>query len=84
MWDAGAVVYWFRLVRGPDGVDWVPYLADGEAGIGRQVSVTDVNRDGQPDIVVGGMKGAHVLIQQRVPVSEEEWQAAQPKPIAGS
>ena len=24
MWDAGAVVYWFRLVRGDDGVDWVP------------------------------------------------------------
>ena len=37
LWDAGAVVYWFRLVRGKDGVDWVPYQADGEAGIGRQL-----------------------------------------------
>src|SRR5207249_12015144 len=46
MWDAGAVVYWFKLVRangepgasatGPT-VDWIPYLADGEAGIGRQL-----------------------------------------------
>ncbi len=40
MWDAGAVVYWFKLVRGDDGVDWIPYKADGEAGIGRQISVT--------------------------------------------
>jgi hypothetical protein len=83
MWDAGAVVYWFRLVRGPDGVDWVPYQADGESGIGRQVSVADMNHDSWPDIIVGGMKGAHVLIQQRQEVSEAEWQAAQPK-VAGT
>src|SRR6202000_3550377 len=37
MWDAGAVVYWFRLVRGREGVDWVPFKADGESGIGRQL-----------------------------------------------
>ena len=79
MWDAGAVVYWFRLVRGKDGVDWVPYRADGEAGIGRQVGVHDVNGDGLPDIVVGGMKGAHVLVQSREKVDEKRWRAAQPK-----
>ncbi|TWT89444.1 PVC-type heme-binding CxxCH protein [Stieleria varia] len=78
MWDAGAVVYWFKLVRDADGVDWIPYKADGEAGIGRQLSVTDVNADGLPDMVVGGMKGAHVLIHQTQKVSKEEWQAAQP------
>jgi hypothetical protein len=84
MWDAGAVVYWFRLVRTAEGVDWLPYLADDQSGIGRQVSVVDVNRDSWPDIVVGGMKGAHVLIQQRPEVSNEQWQAAQPKPYTGS
>jgi hypothetical protein len=46
-------------------VDWVPYQADGEAGIGRQVRVHDVNQDGLLDIVVGGMKGAHVLHHRR-------------------
>src|SRR4029079_7666995 len=65
LWDAGAVVYWFRLVRTPAGVDWVPYQADGESGIGRQVIVHDINRDGQPDIASGGMKGAHVLLHSR-------------------
>ncbi len=63
MWDAGAVVYWFKLVRGDSGVDFIPMKADGEAGIGRQLTVADVNADGLLDIVTGGMKGAHVLRQ---------------------
>ncbi len=79
MWDAGAVVYWFRLVRGEGGVDWVPYQADGEAGIGRQLSIADINADGLPDIVVGGMKGAHVLTHQKTTVDEAVWKDAQPK-----
>tara|TARA_R110002049_G_scaffold4601_5_gene32501 strand:+ start:693918 stop:699713 length:5796 start_codon:yes stop_codon:yes gene_type:complete len=82
-WDAGAVVYWFKLVRGNDGVDWIPYKADGEAGIGRQVSIVDVNNDKQPDIVVGGMLGTHVLTHQVKPVSEKEFAAAQPKLYTG-
>ncbi len=79
MWDAGAVVYWFKLVRTNDGVDWVPYQVDGKAGIGRQVVVHDINRDGLPDIASGGMLGAHVLIQNKKSVDRMAWQAAQPK-----
>jgi hypothetical protein len=79
MWDAGAVVYWFKLVRTKEGVDWIPYKADGEAGIGRQVTIHDLNRDGLPDIVVGGMRGAHVLLHQRKVVDEPRWRQAQPK-----
>ncbi|TWT85161.1 FG-GAP repeat protein [Planctomycetes bacterium CA13] len=71
MWDAGAVVYWFKLVRGDDGVDWIPYLIDGEAGIGRQVTVKDINADGLPDVVVGGMKGSHVLTHRTKSVRVE-------------
>jgi len=80
MWDSGAVVYWFKLVRGEKGVDWVPQLVAAETGIGRQVTVTDVNGDKLPDIVVGGMKGGHVLLHQKREVTAEEWQRAQPKP----
>lgn len=79
MWDAGAVVYWFRLVRTEDGVDWIPFRADGEAGIGRQLGVHDVNGDKLPDIVVGGMKGAHVLLHRTKKVDDATWEAAQPK-----
>jgi hypothetical protein len=84
MWDAGAVVYWFKLSRTEDGVDWIPYQADDDSGIGRQVVVHDVNADGLPDILAGGMKGAHVLIQRREAVDRQAWEAAQPKPIAGA
>lgn len=79
LWDAGAVVYWFRLVRGENGVDWVPYQAAADAGIGRQVIIQDVNGDALPDILVGGMKGCSVLLQRRETVSREQWDAAQPK-----
>lgn len=78
-WNDGAVVYWFKLVRGKDGIDWLPMKADGESGIGRQLIVKDVNGDRLPDLLAGGMKGAHVLIHRVKNVSEAEWQAAQPK-----
>ncbi len=83
MWDAGAVVYWFRLTRSKDGVDWVPHKADGEAGIGRQVVVGDINGDGLNDIITGGMVGAHVLTQAKSSVSRAEWAKAQPKKYKG-
>ncbi len=80
LWDAGAVVYWFKLVRGADGVDWIPYQAAADTGIGRQVTIADVNNDGLPDIILGGMKGAHVLLHKRQKVSQDQWEKAQPKP----
>jgi hypothetical protein len=78
-WDAGAVVYWFKLVRGEDGIDWVPYKADGDSGIGRHLNVVDVNGDGLLDIVTGGIKGGNVLIHQKETVDKATWEAAQPK-----
>ncbi|MEZ6133156.1 MAG: family 16 glycoside hydrolase [Planctomycetaceae bacterium] len=83
LWDAGAVVYWFKLVRNKEGIDWIPWKADGEAGIGRQISVVDVNNDELPDLVVGGMLGSHVLIHKTQSVTKEAWLAAQPKIYEG-
>ena len=77
MWDADPVVYWFQLNRA-DGVRWIPHLAGNTSGIGRQVSVDDINQDGLPDIVVGGMKGTNVLIQSRRAVDQPTWLANQP------
>jgi hypothetical protein len=82
-WNAGAVVYWFRLVRTDKGVDWVPYQAGEDTGIGRQITIADVNGDQLPDIVVGGMKGGNVLTQERHPVSAAEWAALQPQRRTG-
>lgn len=79
-WDAGAVVYWFQLKRREDGtIDWVPHLADDSAGIGRQITIADINQDQKPDIVTGGMLGCHVLTHVAKTVSPEEYAAAQPQ-----
>lgn len=83
MWDAGAVVYWFKLSRTESGVQWIPYRADSDAGIGRQIVVTDINADGQMDIVTGGMKGTNVLRHSSAVVPDQEWAAAQPQPFVG-
>ena len=82
-WNAGAVVYWFKLTRTKSGVDWIPWQAAADTGIGRQITIADVNADKIPDIVVGGMKGGNVLIQQRHSVGQSEWAAMQPKPHSG-
>jgi len=81
MWDAGAVVYWFKLEHGSKGVNWVPFKADGESGIGRGLNVGDVTGDKLPDIVVGGMKGCNVLRHTLAKVTKDEWSAAQPKKL---
>ena len=81
-WHDGAVVYWFRLQRRADGVEFVPYRADDDSGVGRQVVVGDVNGDRLPDIVSANMKGAFVLLHRRKGVGQEEWARAQPTPYA--
>ena len=81
MWDAGAVVYWFKLDRTKEGVDWIPFKADGESGIGRQLVVGDINKDGLPDMLAGGMKGCHVLMHKSEIVTEDAWREALPRPV---
>lgn len=81
MWDAGAVVYWFKLERTKAGAEWIPHKIDDVAGIGRQVSIADVNGDKLPDVVLGGMVGVHVLTHKVKTVTKNSWDAAQPKRV---
>jgi hypothetical protein len=79
--NEAAVLYWFKLVRGPSrGVDYIPYLIDDNSGVGTQVVAGDVNGDGWSDVVVGNKKGTFVFLQQVRKASKQEWEQAQPKP----
>ena len=73
-------LYWFRLVRTAEGIDFAPHLIDDDTGIGVQVVAGDINGDSYPDVVVSNKKGTAVLLQQRKKVSEAEWRKAQPQP----
>ena len=76
---APALLYWFRLVRGPNGeVDWVPHLIDADSGVGRQIGVADVNGDGHPDFIIGNKKGTFLFLHETRKVSAEEWARNQP------
>jgi putative membrane-bound dehydrogenase-like protein len=74
-----AVLYWFGIVRGKDGVEFVPHLIDNSSGVGTQVLASDITGDGLPDIVVGNKLGTYLNIHKTRKVSEQEWEAAQPK-----
>jgi hypothetical protein len=77
--SAPAVLYWFRLVRGPGGqIDWVPYLIDDDSGVGRQIGVADVNGDSRPDLIIGNKKGTFVFVHEARKVPREEWERHQP------
>ena len=61
---APPVLYWFELERTADGVKWIPHLIDDDSGVGRQVTVGDVNADGLMDVVVGNKRGTFVFLQE--------------------
>ncbi|MFN0129901.1 MAG: FG-GAP repeat domain-containing protein [Verrucomicrobiales bacterium] len=76
-----AVLYWFELTRGPEGVDFVPHRIDANSGVGTQIVAGDINGDRHPDVVVGNKKGVYVLLQQVTAATAEQAAAARPKPL---
>ncbi|HXE81470.1 MAG TPA: PVC-type heme-binding CxxCH protein, partial [Vicinamibacterales bacterium] len=86
--NAPAVIYWFRLVRGEKGVEFVPHLIDDDSGVGTQVVAGDANGDRLPDIVVGNKKGTFLHVQQprqrtQTAVQEESQEPEPLPPFAG-
>jgi len=58
-------VYWFELKRNPDkSIQFVPHLIDDNSGVGTQVTATDLNGDGIPDVIVGNKKGTFIHMSQ--------------------
>ncbi len=63
--DQPAVLCWFELTRQADGPKWKKHLIDDNSGIGTQFEVTDVNGDGQLDIVTSNKLGTFLHEQVR-------------------
>lgn len=76
------VVYWFRCVRGLDGVEFVPYLVDDNSGVGVEVVVDDLNGDRRPDIISSSKHGLAIHIQDPALPMEaaERWKVAGGQP----
>ena len=59
-----AVLYWYRKSKSSDGrSQFVRHLVSDDVGVGRQITVADVNGDGRKDIVIGNRNGVHVFLQ---------------------
>ncbi|MGL4942552.1 MAG: FG-GAP repeat domain-containing protein [Thermoguttaceae bacterium] len=63
--NAPAILMWWETKRdNKGGVTFVPHIIDEDSGVGTQVSATDLNGDGVPDVIVGNKKGAFVFLSQ--------------------
>lgn len=78
--DPGAkqlpLLFWLKTVRQQDRVVFEPRLVDVRSGVGTQVTVTDINGDGRPDIAVGNKLGSYLFLQNPE-ATPADW-AAQP------
>ena len=61
--EGAPVLYWFKLQRSADGIQFIPYEIDNNSGIGRQFAVGDLNGDNVPDIMTANKKGLYVFLQ---------------------
>ena len=62
--NAAHVLWWFELKRSGGKATWAPHLIDDNSGVGTQVTATDLNGDGKPDVLVGNKAGAFVLLRK--------------------
>jgi len=57
-----AVLYWFQFIPGKD-PQWIPHEIDNNSGIGNSFGVSDINKDGLPDIITSNKKGVFFFEQ---------------------
>lgn len=59
-------LYWYKITNDENrGLRFERHLIDRNVGVGRQVTVTDIDKDGMMDVAVGTRYGVHIFIQHR-------------------
>ena len=74
--NAAPVLYWFELTRdGKGGASYVAHQIDDDSGVGTQVTVGDLNKDGKPDVIVANKRGVFAFTQRAgtAAVGGDEW-----------
>ena len=59
-----SLLVWYRGARdpkAPGGVRFTPEVIHNRSGVGSSLTVTDINKDGRPDIVTSGVHGTFVF-----------------------
>lgn len=59
-----AYLYWFEYVPGKE-PKWLAHQIDEDSGVGLNVVVEDINKDGLPDVVIANKKGIFVFEQKK-------------------
>lgn len=63
--NSDSVLYWFETRRdGKGGAEIIPHEIDRNSGVGTQVTATDVDGNGRPDVVVSNKNGVFVFLQK--------------------
>ena len=73
------VLYWFRTIRSPSGLNFEPWLIDERSGVGTQLVVGDISGNGLPDIVMGSKMGTYVMLHEARQATAEQYGNARPK-----
>jgi len=74
--NAPPVLYWFELVRdGKGGAAYVAHQIDDDSGVGTQVTVGDLNKDGRPDVIVANKRGVFAFTQRagQAAAGNDQW-----------
>ncbi len=61
--NATPFLYWFELKREGGKASYTAHMIDDASGVGTEITATDMNGDGKPDVLVGNKKGAFVFLR---------------------
>ena len=65
--DEPALLIWYELSRRDDKASFEKHVIDDDSGVGYTATVTDIDGDGDLDVVTANRKGVHLFVQKGAP-----------------